>query len=74
MRIILRNASWVCTCDEARPWITRGHVSVKDGVIEAVQDSPIELPADDTIDLDGCLLTNFEVFLFLPFLPQTSQT
>ncbi len=57
MRIILRNASWVCTCDEARPWITRGHVSVKDGVIEAVQDSPIELPADDTIDLDGCLLT-----------------
>ena len=41
MRIILRNASWVCTCDEARPWIERGHVSVKDGVIEAVQDAPI---------------------------------
>jgi cytosine/adenosine deaminase-related metal-dependent hydrolase len=60
MRTILRNASWICTGDDTRPRLARGHVchvSVLDGCIEAVQDAPVTLPADEVIDLDGCLLT-----------------
>ncbi len=56
MRIVLRNASWICTCDDARPWLDGGHVSVRDGRIELVQDSPIDLPAEQVMDLAGCLL------------------
>ncbi len=57
MRTILRNASWIRTCDDAQPWLENGHVSVLDGRIERVQGMPIGLPADENIDLAGCLLT-----------------
>lgn len=56
MRIILRNARWVCTCDDATPFLENAHVSVLNGIIERVQATPIELPAEHTVDLAGCLL------------------
>ena len=56
MRIILRNARWVCTCDDATPFLENAHVSVLNGIIERVQATPIELSAQHTVDLAGCLL------------------
>ena len=57
MRTILRNVSWIGTCDDAQPWLENGHVSVLDGCIELVQAAPIGLPAGASVDLAGCLLT-----------------
>ncbi|MSQ71501.1 MAG: 8-oxoguanine deaminase [Betaproteobacteria bacterium] len=56
MRTLLCNASWIATCDDAQPWLERAHVSVVDGQIECVQTEPITLPAEQTVDLHGCLL------------------
>jgi 8-oxoguanine deaminase len=56
MRTVLRNASWIATCDDAQPWLEQSHVSIVDGRIECVQTAPITLPADETVDLHGCLL------------------
>lgn len=56
MRIILRNVSWLWSGvpDEALRY--GAHVAVSDGRIEAVQDEPISGAADETLDLDGCLV------------------
>jgi 8-oxoguanine deaminase len=52
MRTVLRNASWVWTGAQL---LERADVSVLDGRIESVQPS-IGEPADEALDLDGCLL------------------
>lgn len=52
MRILLRNAGWVWTGTEL---LERAEVLVVDGRIDAVQRS-IAAPADEAIDLGGCLL------------------
>jgi cytosine/adenosine deaminase-related metal-dependent hydrolase len=56
MRTLLRNALWIHAGDPARPGMANGQVSVVDGRIECVQSSPVTARADETIDLDGCLL------------------
>lgn len=53
MRIVLRNVRWICTPGGV---LENAHVSVADKRIERVQPPPIAGPADETIDLDGCLL------------------
>lgn len=53
MRTVLRNAAWIWT---GARLLERAEVSVVDRRIEAVHAGPIGAPADETIDLDGCLL------------------
>ncbi len=53
MRIVLRNVRWICTPGGV---LENGHLSVIDKRIELVQAQPIAGPADETIDLGGCLL------------------
>jgi 8-oxoguanine deaminase len=53
MRIVLRNASWIRT---PAGLLENGHVAIVDERIESVQPTPIAVPADETIDLEGCLL------------------
>jgi cytosine/adenosine deaminase-related metal-dependent hydrolase len=53
MRIILRNVGWICTPGRL---LENAHVSVLGERIESVQAEPIAAPADETIDLEGCLL------------------
>ena len=52
----MRNLAWVWTGLPGQPLIEQAHVSVRDGCIESVQAAPIAGPADEAIDLDGCLL------------------
>lgn len=56
MRVVLRNVSWLWSGWEGERLRERCHVAVRDGCIEAVQEHSIAGPADETIDLDGCLL------------------
>ena len=56
MRLILRNVSWLWSGVPGEPLRSRVHVAVSEGRIEAVQDTPISGLADETLDLDGCLL------------------
>ena len=56
MRVVLRNVSWVWSGWEGERLRERCHVAVRDGCIEAIQEHSIAGPADETIDLDGCLL------------------
>ena len=56
MRTLFRNALWIHTGDPARPGMADGQVSVVNGRIECVQSLPLPAPADEIIDLDGCLL------------------
>ncbi len=53
MRLVLRNVGWICT---PAGLLENGHVSVVDKRIELVQRQPIAGTADETIDLEGCLL------------------
>lgn len=56
MRIVIRNASFVWTGVPSQPLLEGAHVAVRNGRIESIQHSPIEGAADETVDLDGCLL------------------
>lgn len=56
MRILLRNVSWLWSATPGEGLRRGCHVAVRDGCIEAVQDAPLAGDADETVDLDGCLL------------------
>ena len=57
-RLSLRHADWIHACDDARRIIRDGYVLVEDGRILAVGAEPAPpFPADEEIDLAGCLVT-----------------